>query len=536
MIRSRLAERRRFLKLVGATALTYPFLRSTPSFAGTSSSGPPVFLVLLFTSCGVVRYLWGAQGNAPTSCTPPTTGADATTTPLVFRATLAPFANATPLDGSAAVNLSKYVTVLDGLNNAAANGGTHEAGFASLWTGSLIANNANTATTGPSVDQAIAAALVAQGITSPFQTLPFYAQSSADYVQASVDTRMLYTAGGGWVAPISSGITQASLQLALNSVFPPSVKAGPNPTPAIRAAVANDLNSELKALQGRLCKEDATQIGQLQSMWNQTYTDIAAASLAAAKCTTPVLASGYPALPADPYPYNVTAMSNILAMALACNLTRVASLQLSHALSPVTLSWLSTTAAPQNMTHHLFSHQGPSYLGQLGSELYGTTSNNGNQPFANMYNSGGPQLANIDYWYATQVASFAATLYKTANPFGSGTLLDQTVICWGSELDMGAAHNHDDTPFLLIGGGGGKVKTGGQLVGFPMNLGSPPYTFNGNRVNGSQNVYSPGNRFHNDLLLTLGEIMGVSLPMTGKSFGSAAANLTCSGPITEVLA
>jgi hypothetical protein len=29
-------------------------------------------------------------------------------------------------------------------------------------------------------------------------------------------------------------------------------------------------------------------------------------------------------------------------------------------------------------------------------------------------------------------------------------LLDQTVICRGSELDMGAAHNHDDTLFVLI--------------------------------------------------------------------------------------
>jgi hypothetical protein len=34
-----LAERRRFLKMVGATALTYPFLRGVPSFAGGGDAG-----------------------------------------------------------------------------------------------------------------------------------------------------------------------------------------------------------------------------------------------------------------------------------------------------------------------------------------------------------------------------------------------------------------------------------------------------------------------------------------------------------------
>jgi hypothetical protein len=531
MIRSRFAERRRFLKLVGATALTYPFLRSTPSYAGMTGS-EPVFLVLLFSACGVVRYLWGAQGNSPTSCSPGTTPADSTTSPLVFRATLAPFKNAKPLNGKAAVDLSQYMNVLDGLNNAAANGGTHEAGFASLWTGSLVNNNNNGATTGPSIDQAIAGLLASQGVTSPFQTLPLYAQSSADFPTTDVDTRMLYAAGGAYVPPISSGTTQASLQAAINSVFPASSKVAANPTPAIRAAVANNLNAELKALQSRLCSEDAQQIGQLQSMWNQTYTDIAAATAAAANCTAPTT-TGYPTTAgADPFPYNVQAMSNLLAMALTCNLTRVASLQLSHALSPVTHTWLDSSAAPQNTTHHLFSHMGPSSLYSLGSELYATSPTvNPSQTFASMYNNGVPQLANIENWYSQQVASFAATLATTPDPFGSsGNMLDRTVICWGSELDMGAAHNHDDTPFVLIGGGGGKLKQGGQLIGFPMNLQNSA----ANRVNppsgGTQAVYSPGNRFHNDLLITLAEVMGVSLP--GGQFG--AANL-CTGPIEEVL-
>ena len=153
------------------------------------------------------------------------------------------------------------------------------------------------------------------------------------------------------------------------------------------------------------------------------------------------------------------------------------------------------------------------------------------QTFASMYtdatsaNLPGPQLANIDAWYASQVASLAATMSKLPAPGSTSgkSLLDQSVICWGSELDMGAAHNHDDTPFVLIGGGGGALKTN-QLVGFPMNLANNA----NNRSNGSQ-TSATGNRFHNDLLLTLAKVMGVDV---GTSFGTAGL---CTGPIKEIL-
>ena len=34
---------------------------------------------------------------------------------------------------------------------------------------------------------------------------------------------------------------------------------------------------------------------------------------------------------------------------------------------------------------------------------------------------------------------------------------------------MGAAHNHDDTPFVLVGGANGQLKTG-NLVTFPLDV------------------------------------------------------------------
>jgi len=490
-------DRRRFLKLVGATALTTPFLRGVPSYAGPGNSTEPVYMVLLFSGCGCVRYKWGAQGAAPTG------SAAAVTSPLVFRDTLSAFTKAGPMQA----DLTNRMIVLDGLNVAAANGGSHEAGMAALWTGTTIKNSGQNAT-GASLDQAIAPLLSSQlSVHRPYPTLSLMAQSSADFPQRGVDTRMLYDATGNWVDPMTSPAA------ALSTLFPGAASdAGSSSsasaaakTALIRAQALKQVNSELSSLQSRLCTEDRQQLQALQSVWNQAAMQLQNAASASASCRTPTLGAA-PAAGSDPFPYNVAAMANILALALACDLTRVSSLQLSQALSPVTHTWIDNASAPQQQTHHIYSHVGPTSLWSLGSDLYSEPSS-----ITSQYPQ---QLIDIDAWYAAQVASFAYTLSQLTTATGKN-LLDQTVICWGSELDMGAAHNHDDTPFVLIGGAGGQLKTN-QLVRFPLNLpGNSPPT---------------NNRYHNDLLLTLAQVMGVSLP--GGTFGTPTY---CTTPIQEIL-
>jgi len=495
-------DRRRFLKLAGATALTYPFLRGLPSYAqagGGASTSDPIYLVLLFSGCGVVRINWGAQGPAATGMTP------TVTSPLVFRQTLSAFTKAGPMQ----VDLTNQVTVLDGLSVAAALTNSHEGGMAALWTGTT--NTSQTLPTGPSIDQAIAPLMKSQlNVSTPYPNIPLMAQSSADYQTRDNDTRMLYDVNANFVDPYSDPA------LALSTLFPGamtsmSASAGPDKTTFIRSKVFAQVQGELSSLQSRLCTEDRQQLQNYQAVLNQVQMQIQAAATAAASCTAPSIGDASAATASgggpDPFPANVQAMSNILAMSLACDLTRVSSLQLSHALSPVTHTWLGPS---QTSTHHIYSHVGPSWLGALGPDPY-----NESASVVSSYPPYPQQLMDIDAWYAQQVAALAYTLsqFKTAS---GKNLLDQTVICWGSELDMGAAHNHDDTPFVLIGGGGGKLKTN-QLVRFHQNFG------------GNSNTYT-GNRCHNDLLLTLAQVMGVNV---GSTFGTASY---CTGPITQILA
>src|SRR5262245_59410646 len=56
-------DRRKFLKAIGATALTAPMLNSLPSLA--QSADEKRYLVLLFTSNGIIRHKWGADVTGP---------------------------------------------------------------------------------------------------------------------------------------------------------------------------------------------------------------------------------------------------------------------------------------------------------------------------------------------------------------------------------------------------------------------------------------------------------------------------------------
>ena len=478
-------QRRRFLKAVGATALTYPFLRGLPSYADGSASTPK-YLILVFTPCGVVRHLWGAQGPKPTGTAPVVTSG------LTFRQTLAPLAP-----------VADQVIVLDGLNAKAANG-SHEAGMAALWTG--LTSSGNPAT-GPSIDQVIAAQMNAG---RPFNTIPLMVRSSADFTDREVKTRMIYASSGGFVDPYDDPIVARTTPFP-NAVTPvatgSAAPSGPDKTTFIRQKVLAQVNSELTTLQGRVCTDDRAQLQSLQGAWNDLETQLQSAATAAAACSVPAAAPAGYATPSIDFPTTAKLQMDILAMALACDLTRIGSLQFSTATSQVTHTWIDST---QTDTHHDYSHVGPTSLYSLGPDLYAypPSSQYGAPPYA-------PQLTGIDLFYAQQLAYLANRLSQFS--VGGKSLLSQSVICWGSELDMGAAHNHDDTPFVLIGSGGGSLKTN-QLVSFPLKLDADPTT--------SAIV----DRNHNDLLLTLAQVMGVNL---GGSFGTASL---CTGPITQILA
>jgi hypothetical protein len=114
-------------------------------------------------------------------------------------------------------------------------------------------------------------------------------------------------------------------------------------------------------------------------------------------------------------------MIDMLVMALACDLTAVGSLQWSDTEAKHTFPWLGLN---QNLSYYM--------------------NDGGYQP---------DQLTTIFTWYVTQHTYLLQQLGQI--PTASGSLLDETVIFFGSQLQHPATHQKTNMPFLLAGNGGG---------------------------------------------------------------------------------
>ncbi len=121
-------------------------------------------------------------------------------------------------------------------------------------------------------------------------------------------------------------------------------------------------------------------------------------------------------------------MMDMIVMAMSCDLTGVATMQWSDTEAKHQLPWLKSKGINQHL--HYYEHDG------------------GYRP---------KELAIIHNWYASQFAYLVNALSEVK--LGDKTLLDESVLFWGSELSHPADHSNTDMPFVLAGNGGG-LRTG----------------------------------------------------------------------------
>ncbi len=192
----------------------------------------------------------------------------------------------------------------------------------------------------------------------------------------------------------------------------------------------------------------------------ERLTRVAAASGSA--CSDPVV-SAVAKADNDAFPEVGRLQLDLLAMALACDLTRVASLQWSRSVSQTRFTWLGIQDS-----HHDLSHLGDADAAAVA------------------------KLTQINQWYATQLATLITKL--KAIPEGDGTVLDNTIILVCSELAKGNTHSRENAGYLLAGSGGGVLETGRFLS------------------------YDPEQQIaHNGLLVSLLNAMDVPDPHFGKA-------------------
>ncbi len=74
------------------------------------------------------------------------------------------------------------------------------------------------------------------------------------------------------------------------------------------------------------------------------------------------------------------------------------------------------------------------------------------------------KVTRINTFHTQIFAYFLEKLRST--PDGDGSLLDHSIMLYGSGISNGNTHSHDDLPIVLAGGGGGQIK-GGRYIRYP---------------------------------------------------------------------
>jgi hypothetical protein len=120
---------------------------------------------------------------------------------------------------------------------------------------------------------------------------------------------------------------------------------------------------------------------------------------------------------------------DLLVMALACDITRVATMQIVRANNNFVYGFLGIPDP-----HHDLSHHGDS----------DTVANE--------------KLTKINNWFAQQYAYLIQGLKSI--PEGNGTMLDNCALLWCNEQGKGNNHSRKSMPWVLAGKAGGSFRTG----------------------------------------------------------------------------
>jgi len=196
--------------------------------------------------------------------------------------------------------------------------------------------------------------------------------------------------------------------------------AGDVDVEAVRNQSVLDLvRGELNGLRRELGTEERVKLAAHLESLRQLETGLMVDTSA---CGAPTLPARLDSQSNENFPAVLRAQTDLLVASLACDMTRVASLQCSHTVSPMVPSWLGISEG-----HHGLSHMG----GGRGED----------------------QFVETERWFASQYAYLLERLDATPDVMSPGkSLLDTTVVVWAKEMGDPRLHSCESVPFVLAGG------------------------------------------------------------------------------------
>ncbi len=415
MKRNFFINRRTMLRgLVGGAiaSVGLPSLEAMQSSSGTALAGgptAPVRLITWFFGNGVVLNRW-----VPGGIRTPITGAN-----FPLSTELAPF-----------INVKEYVSVASGFHNKCADLMTHHEGM-TLFSGHTMRDQGQgqgiySNARGPTVDQVAAQAIGGLTTIPSVQMGVINKVSMADY-----GTTMHNLSHKGHLQPLPPIKNPQQIFQSFLSLFTPQ----DDPSKPVRLGVTDSVMEDFKALKMRLGTADNLRMDAHMQGLSELEKKIEAlppvCALPLKPSQTSDDANGITAVNA--------ALSDLIAFAFACDVTRVVSFLFGGGASEAGFSEIGLSS------QHMLSHD------------HSTNALSSTEPYQE---SGSVNDMHKGVVYQMQkLAYLVEKLKSTPDGFG-GNLLDNTVVLASSDCSEGFSHSIHDQPILIIGGGGGRIKQG----------------------------------------------------------------------------
>jgi hypothetical protein len=386
-------SRRRFVAGLGASLLAAPFVSLLRGRASAApGDGVAKRLVVVFTPNGTIPSKWRPTGSGSSFSFPA---------------------------GSILEPLATYkdkLVVIDGLDFREAS--NHEGGMSHMLTGGGAAGNESL---GMSVDQFVASRLSASGGTR-FPSLELGVQTSA--WGGGVQTRMSYSGPGTYVPPDDSPSSVYTRLFGDAGGTPDEVDANLRR----RQSVIDLVRGELTALESALGNEEKAKLDAHLTAVREMERGLGGGG---GDCGSGPAIADLDPYDNDSFPALGKAQTDLMVAALACDATRVASIQWSHTVGPPVFTWLGITDG-----HHGLSHAGDGDQGAVGN------------------------LVKAERWFSEQFAYLLDKMAAVPDPVNGGSLLDSSLVVWCKEMGDSRLHVCEGVPFVLAGGGNGAFELG----------------------------------------------------------------------------
>jgi hypothetical protein len=405
MARLRL-HRRTFLRGAGSIAIALPWLEASAPPA-RAAGAPAGRFVTVFTPGGTVLDNWRPTG---------TEGAF-TLSPIL--APLAP--------------VQKKLLVIDGLDMKSGIGEQHQAGIVGWLTGTPQSGARRDYAAGPSIDQVIASRISkgkkpraslqlairwatgnAKGLLSPINAANYEDNATFNPIPPRIDPAAIWSDLFGSPQGGDAGLRLDRKKSILDFVdrryaaLSAQLGAGDRQKIDQHLTKLREIEQGLAKLPGMagVCQKTPARVDTPE--YNPRAGSMASTSTVGVTTDATIPKVG-------------KYFTDMLVMALACDLTAVASLQWSDTEAKYTFPWLGLM-----QHHHFYQHDG------------------GYRP---------AECEQIATWYSQQHAYLLQQMDGV--DMGGHSLLDESVVFFGSEIQEPPSHSRTNMPFLLAGGGGG---------------------------------------------------------------------------------